>query len=147
MKNIQLLQKNYSVVIEYISKALNYSKDNEKTIKYYLLLADAHHALGNFFEEKKALSDLLKIDEKNAMGLYKTGLLYMALHDTKNAEEFLKKALDINPTLIDAKFNLAVIYENNNKDKAKELYLEILDEEPSYEQAKSALTELTSTDY
>ena len=71
----------------------------------------------------------------------------MALHDTKNAEEFLKKALDINPTLIDAKFNLAVIYENNNKDKAKELYLEILDEEPSYEQAKSALTELTSTDY
>ena len=143
----QLLQKNYSVVIEYISKALNYSKDKEKTIKYYLLLADAHHALGNFFEEKKALSDLLKIDEKNAMGLYQTGLLYMALHDTKNAEEFLKKALDINPTLIDAKFNLAVIYENNNKDKAKELYLEILDEEPSYEQAKSALTELTSTDY
>lgn len=143
----QLLQKNYSVVIEYISKALNCSKDNEKTIKYYLLLADAHHALGNFFEEKKALSDLLKIDEKNAMGLYKTGLLYMALHDTKNAEEFLKKALDINPTLIDAKFNLAVIYENNNKDKAKELYLEILDQEPNHEQTKSALIELTSTDY
>ena len=111
-----------------------------------LLLSDAHHKLGNFFEEKKSLTDLLKVDEKNAEGLYRVSLMYAAQHDIKNAEESFKKALVYKPDLIQAKYNLALLYENNNKDKAKELYIEILEQDPSYEEAKNALADISTSE-
>lgn len=50
-------QKNYTSCVEAVNKALEYDKQNEYKSKYLLLLSDAHHQLGNFFEEKKALTD------------------------------------------------------------------------------------------
>ena len=58
--------------------------------------------LSRYQEQEKALSDLLKIDSKNPMGLYRSGLMYVAQHDTKNAEEYFKKALQ-NPVKITVK--------------------------------------------
>lgn len=139
-------RKDFNSCVESILKALEYDKFNNYHIKYYLKLSEAHHELGNTFEEKKALSDLLKIDPKNAQGLYRSGVLYISLHDTKNAEECLNQALANEPNLIEAKYNLALIYESNNREKAKELYREVLEEDPSFTAAKTALTELMSTD-
>ena len=110
-------------------------------------MSEAHHNLGNFFEEKKALSDLLKLDDRNPMGLYRSGLMYVSQHDSKNAEEYFKKALQYDPNLIHAKYNLALLYENNNRDKAKELYIEILEQDPSFEEAKRALSDLATSDF
>ena len=141
-----LEQKSYANAVELIHKALEYDKQKEFHAKYYLKLSEAHHHLGNFFEEKKALSDLLKIDDKNPMGLYRSGLMYIAQHDTKNAEESFKKALLNDPQLIQAKYNLALIYESNNRDKAKELYIEVLEQDPGFEEAKNALADLSTTD-
>ena len=73
--------------------------------------------------------------------------MYAKQGDTKNAEEYFKKALQYNSDLIPAKYNLALIYENNNRDKAKELFIEVLEQDPSHEEAKNALAELTSSDY
>ena len=140
-------QKNYNASIEFIHRALDYDKFNNYHTKYYLKLAEAHHELGNFFEEKKALSDLLKIDPNNPLGLYRSGLMYISQHDTKNAEEYFNKALENDPDLIQAKYNLALLYENNNRDKAKELYMEVLDADPSFVEAKNALDDLTASDY
>ena len=117
--------RNYTNAVELLHRALEYDKQKEFHSKYLLKLSEAHYYLGNFFEEKKALSDLLKIDEKNPMGLYRSGLMYVAQHDTKNAEEYFKKAIQYDPNLVQAKYNLALIYESNNRDKAKELYIEI----------------------
>lgn len=142
-----MAQKNYGAVVELLHRALEYDKTDEFHVKYFLKLAEAHHHLGNFFEEKKALSDLLKIDDKNPMGLYRSGLMYVTQHDTKNAEEAFKKALQYNPDLIQAKYNLALIYESNNRDKAKELYIEVLEQDPGFEEAKNALSDLASSDY
>ncbi len=139
-------QKSFANAVELIHKALEYDKQKEFHPKYYLKLSEAHHNLGNFFEEKKALSDLLKIDEKNPMGLYRSGLMYIAQHDTKNAEESFKKALQNDPQLIQAKYNLALIYESNNRDKAKELYIEVLEQDPGFEEAKNALADLSTSD-
>ena len=139
--------KNYASAVEYLHQALDYDKTKENYPKYLLKLSEAHNYLGNFFEEKKALSDLLKIDEKNPMGLYRSGLLHVAQHDTKNAEECFKKALLYDPDLLKAKYNLALLYEINNRDKAKELYIEVLEQDPSFEEAKNALADLTSSDY
>lgn len=143
----KILQKDTASSVELLHKALEYDKQNTYHTKYLLKLSEAHHILGNFFEEKKALSDLLKIDENHPMGLYRSGLMYAAQHDTKNAEECFKKALQNDPELIKAKYNLALIYENNNRDKAKELYIEVLEQDPSFEEAKNALADLATSDY
>ena len=140
-------QKNFTSCIESLNKALDYDKQNEYQAKYLLLLSDAHRQLGNFFEEKKALTDLLNYDEKNSQGLYRVGLMYAAQQDFKNAEEAFKKAIVYDPELLQAKYNLALLYENNNRDKAKELYIEVLEQDPSFEEAKNALADLTSSDY
>ena len=142
-----LIQKNYTAAVDLLHRALEYDKFKDHHAKYYIKLSEAHHYLGNFFEEKKALNDLLKIDEKNPMGLYRSGLMYIAQHDTKNAEECFKKALQYDPNLIQAKYNLALIYESNNRDRAKELYIEVLEQDPSFEEAKSALADLATSDY
>ena len=142
-----LSQRNYASSVDLIHKALEYDKSKEHHPKYYLTLSEAPHNLGHFFEEKKALSDLLKIDDKNPMGLYRSGLMYVAQHDTKNAEEYFKKAIQQDPNLIKAKYNLALIYESNNRDKAKELYIEVLEQDPTFEEAKNALADLATSDY
>lgn len=140
-------QKNYGGSVEYINKALNYDKDNAYHAKYLLLLSQAQHELGNFFEEKKALTDLLAIDGKNAQGLYRLGLMYAAQHDIKNAEETFKKAIDYDPDLIQAKYNLALLYEGTNRDKAKELYMEVLEQDPTFAEARNALADLSPNDF
>lgn len=140
-------KKDYNSCVEAINKALEYDKQNEFRAKYLLLLSDAHHQLGNFFEEKKALTDLLKFDGKNPEGLYRVGIMYNTQHDVKNAEESFKKAIMYNPSLIQAKYNLALIYENNNRDKAKELYMEVLEQDPAFEEAKNALADLSASDF
>jgi len=139
-------QKNYTNTVEFVNKAISYKKDDENHAKYLLLLSEAHHELGNFFEEKKALSDLLTIDEKNAEGLYRLGLMYAAQRDIKNAEDAFKKAIEYDPEMIQAKYNLALLYENNNKDKARELYMEVLEQDPTFVEAKNALTDLSGAD-
>lgn len=144
---IHLLEKNYGTAIDLLLKAVEYDKFKTHHAKYYLKISEAHHSLGNFFEEKKALNDLLKFDEKNPMGLYRTGLMYAAQHDTKSAEECFLKALQYDPDLIHAKYNLARIYESNNRDKAKELLIEVLEADPQYEEAKNALNEIVSSEY
>ena len=80
-------KKDFTACVEAINKALEYDKQNEYKSKYLLMLSEAHHQLGNFFEEKKALTDLLKYDDKNPEGLYRVGLMYTAQHDIKNAED------------------------------------------------------------
>ena len=140
-------KKEYTECIDSINKALEYDKQNQFKSKYLLLLAEAHHQLGNFFEEKKALTDLLNFDDKNPTGLYRVGLMYASQHDIKKAEEAFKQALLYNPELIEAKYNLALLYENNNKDKAKELYIEILEQDPSFEEAKNALNDMSTSEY
>lgn len=138
--------KNYTSCVEALTTAIEYDKKNEYQAKYLILLADAHHNLNNFFEEKKALTDLLKVDDKNADGLYRLGLMYAAQNDIKNAEELFKKALVYNPDMIVAKYNLALLYEANNRDKAKELYIEILEQDPTFVDAKNALSDISSSD-
>lgn len=143
----QIAQRNTNMSIELLHKALDYDKSKANHTKYLLKLSEAHSLLGNFFEEKKALSDLLKLDDKHPMGLYRSGLMYAAQHDTKSAEECFKKALQYDPNLLKAKYNLALLYESNNRDKAKELYIEVLEQEPSFEEAKNALADLATSDY
>ena len=142
----KMAQKDNSGAVEQLLLAVEYDKNNENKVRYYLTLSEAHHNLGNFFEEKKALTDLLKIDPKNSIGLLRSGIMYAAQHDIKNAEDHFNKALESDPDLLEAKFNLALLYENNSKERAKDLYMEILRQDPNYEPARKALSEILDND-
>ena len=72
-------------------------------------------------------------------------MMYYSQNDMKSAEESFKKAISYDANYLDAKYYLALIYENNNKDRAKELYMEILEQDPAYVNARNALSDLSST--
>ena len=71
--------------------------------------------------------------------------MYATHHDIKNAEEAFEKAISYNPEMINAKYNLALIYENSNRERAKELYMEVLEQDPTFIEAKNALADLSET--
>lgn len=135
----------YNSVVEDINQAIEFCKEDDAMSKYLLLLSQAQHELGNFFEEKKALTDLLKTDSQNPEGLLRLGIMYASQSDVKKAEETLKKALANNPDLVQAKYQLALLYENNNRDKAKELYMEVLEQDPSFTEARNALADMSTS--
>ena len=90
--------------------------------------------------------DLLSIDDENAVGHMKMGILYHSQQDIKNAEDSLLKAISLDDSLIDAKYYLALIYETHDKEKANKLYQEILEQDPTYKNARLALTEISVQD-
>ncbi len=143
---ISMKNSNYSDAVMYLLKALEFEKDKTEACQYYIKLSECHHQLGNVFEEKKALADLLSIDNENASGHMKMGILYHSQQDIKNAEESLTKAIYLDDSLIDAKYYLALIYENYDKEKANKLYQEILEQDPTYKNARLALTEINIQD-
>jgi len=141
---VSMRSSNFNDAVSYLLKALEFAKDEEQTCEYYIKLAECHHQLGNVFEEKKALSDLLAIDDDNAVGHMKMGILYQSQQDIKNAEDSLTKAISLNDELLDAKYYLALIYENHDKEQANRLYHEILAQDPTYANARHALTDVNS---
>ena len=80
------------------------------------------------------------IDDLMSISYYNLGLYDISLY-------YVNRALEYDPNLIKAKYNLALIYESNNRDKAKELYIEVLEQDPSFEEAKNALADLATSDY
>ena len=137
---------NIRLAVMYLLKAIEFEKEESELCQYYIKLSECHHQLGNVFEEKKALADLLSIDEENAVGHMKMGILYHSQQDIKNAEDSLLKAISLDDTLVDAKYYLALIYETHDKEKANKLYQEILEQDPTYQNARLALTEINVQD-
>ena len=143
---VSMKGQNYNDAVSYLLKAIEFAKNNEELCNFYIKISECHHSLGNVFEEKKALSDLLTIDDENAVGHMKMGILYQTQQDLKNAEDSLLKAISLNDSLLDAKYYLALIYENSDKERANKLYHEILEQDPRYVNAINALTEVTLQD-
>ncbi len=143
---VSMKNGNYNDAVMYLQKAIEFEKDETEACQYYVKLSECHHQLGNVFEEKKALADLLSIDDENAVGHMKMGILYHSQQDIKNAEDSLLKAISLDDTLVDAKYYLALIYETHDKEKANKLYQEILEQDPTYKNARLALTEISVQD-
>ena len=142
---ISMETANHNDAVSYLQKAIEFTKNQEDKCQYYIKLSECHKALGNVFEEKKALSDLLRLDPNSAVGHMKMGVLYQSQQDLKSAEDSLVKALQFDPGLLDAKYHLALIYENHDKEKANALYTEILSIDPTYINARNALVEFNSS--
>jgi tetratricopeptide (TPR) repeat protein len=74
-----------------------------------LILANCFLSLGN--KDQEALKILLDIEENNTSGKTKNliGTIYWKLGDEDKAFDYLQQALDLEPRLADAKFNMGII--------------------------------------
>lgn len=67
-------------------------------------------------------------------------IYYNAKQDNKNAINFYKKAIVVNPNYTDGWFNLGLVYANeNNNGKAKECFHRVITLNPNYGYAYYAL--------
>ena len=125
-----MLIKNYKEAISQLKIAMEYSEETDY-VKYYLPLADCYHNINNAFEEKKALTNLIKAEPNNSVAHWKLAQLCEAQHDTKGAKNMLEKTIELDPMMIEPKYRLALLYESEGyKDGAINLYRQILRIDP-----------------
>ncbi len=142
-----MMIKNYKEAISQLKIAMDYSEDSEYK-RYYLPLADCYHNINNAFEEKKALSNLIKIQPENAEGHWKLAQLCESQHDTKGAKAMLEKTIELDPNMVEPKYRLALIYESDGfKNGAINLYRQILKLNPDSKEVQSNLKTLLNFNY
>jgi len=121
----------------------------EEALVYNPLNANVLAALGFTYarlgETNKAIQKLeyaIKADPNNFYALKNLGGLYGNVHDFKNSLETFKRAQEIQPDSVEVKYGLAQTHEfMNEKEKAMELYKEILSEEGVPEQIRKQAQE------
>ena len=139
-----MLIKNYKEAISQLKIAMEYSEETDY-VKYYLPLADCYHNINNAFEEKKALTSLIKADPNNSVAHWKLAQLCEAQHDTKGAKNMLEKTIELDPTMIEPKYRLALLYESEGyKVGAINLYRQILRLDPRNKDVENNLKTLLS---
>ena len=137
-----MLIKNYKEAISQLKIAMDYSEESNYA-KYYLPLAECYHNINNAFEEKKALTSLIKAEPENSVAHWKLAQLCEAQHDTKGAKTMLEKTIELDPNMIEPKYRLALLYESEGyKDGAINLYRQILRLDPANEDVESNLKTL-----
>ncbi len=137
-----MMIKNYKEAISQLKIAMEYSEEADY-VKYYLPLADCYHNINNAFEEKMALTNLIKLSPNNSIAHWKLAQLCEAQHDTKGAKSMLEKTIELDPNMIEPKYRLALLYEAEGyKDGAINLYKQILKLDPANEDVESNLKTL-----
>jgi len=88
------------------------------------LLALAYNALGKYKPAIKTLEDALKFDSQNIFVLNNLGLIHGNLENLNQAEKYLKRALTIKPSFLDASITLANLKSKMDQDKEAIIILE-----------------------
>ena len=82
----------------------------------------------------------MKINPSDDVTLLKIGNIYKLKNDNKNALNFYKKSIIVNPNYADGWFNLGLVYANEkNNNKAKECFHRVTTLNPNYSYAYYAL--------
>lgn len=131
--------------IKEISLSMEDAKQSEisetEQNKELIAAGDANFKKDNFDEAVKNYQAALKINPSDEVTLLKIGnIYYNAKQDNKNAINFYKKSIIVNPNYADGWFNLGLVYANeNNNNKAKECFHRVITLNPNYGYAYYAL--------
>ncbi len=130
-------------VDRYISEYERALFRNNKVFSAYVYLAKAYIKKD---DPRKAISVLTRgLTELgyNYVMLNQLGVIYKNLREYGRAEKCFLRAIEINPYLVGAYGNLAIIYSNKNRpDKAKYFYKKVLSIRPSNAFAKQQLEKM-----
>ena len=147
LAEINISIKNYNEALVQIKKAIDKDMLSAKH-KYCLILAECYHNLDNMYEEKKVLTELVSMKPNNSEAHFRLGLIWEAQHDIEQAKEEFIRASDLDDTLLDAKYHLALIYETHgNTEKALELYHEIIKKDPENHKVLENIKMLEGDDF
>lgn len=131
--------------IKEISLSMDDAKQSEisesEQNKKLIAAGDASFKKDNFDEAVKNYQAALKINPSDEVTLLKIGnIYYNAKQDNKNAINFYKKSIVVNPNYADGWFNLGLVYAHeNNNNKAKECFHRVITLNPNYGYAYYAL--------
>jgi len=85
-------------------------KADEKNVKAMIVLGRAYHKSGQDETARYVLSEALKQDPSDGEIYYAFSLIDLDAKEKKLAVAHLKKAVELTPSLLDARNNLAVLY-------------------------------------
>ncbi len=131
--------------IKEISLSMDSAKETEvsqaEQNKKFISAGDESFEKGSFDEAVKNYQEALKLNPSDEVTLLKIGnIYYNDKKDNKNAINFYKKSIVVNPNYADGWFNLGLVYANeNNNGKAKECFHRVITLNPNYSYAYYAL--------
>lgn len=130
--NINKRIKNFNEAISLYKKALEF---NSKNALYYESLAECYEEMGSIYEQKRFLLESLNYNKDSSTVNYKLGLIAYAQNDLGAAVTYYQKAIAVDNSFVDAKCQLALLYEHiGQKENAITLYEEILKAQPQNEE-------------
>src|SRR5688572_7668688 len=89
------------------AKARSISPQDEARIQSLLLAAGRAHEARNQGKLQAALEEILEIDPDHARATYNLGILHRDREDIFKAESYLRRAIKLDPNMIDAYQGLA----------------------------------------
>lgn len=124
--NLKKLNNNWKIVSKIFGKPELYNSEKEAIQQVAVLLSK--NQLGNVYELLKKYSDIY-VDSADFQ--YYWGLHYSFSRNNKKAEQHLFNAVEIDPDFTEAKGLYAtILLQNNQSEKAKTIYLEIIKQNP-----------------
>lgn len=122
----------------------------QRAIKIKPNYPEAYHNLANILEQMgdidKAIENYKKAIELNPnlwQSYENLAGVYLSKNEYKQASQVLEKAISINSSNINLILDLGIVnLKSGNKDKAKELFLEVLKTDPNNQKAKMGIEEL-----
>ncbi len=124
--NLKKIDKGWKIVSKIFGKPELYNSEKEAIQQVAVLLSK--NQLGNVYELLKKYSDIYA---DSADFQYYWGLYYSFSKNNKKAEKHLFSAVEIDPDFTEAKGLYAtILLQNNQSEKAKSLYLEIIKQNP-----------------
>ena len=114
------------------AKARSISPQDEARIQSLLLAAGRAHEAGNQDKLQAALEEVLEIDPDHAKATYNLGILHRDRDDIFKAETYLRRAIKLDPYMIDAFQGLAdILFGAKHLLPASKIYEEALERAPN----------------
>lgn len=111
-----------------------------KQSKELILEGDKNYNDKNYDVSIRRYQEALKLVPADEVTLLKLGNIYKIKNDNKNAINYYKKSIVVNPNYSDGWFNLGLVYaQDKNNNKAKECFHRVVSLNPNYSYAYYAL--------
>ena len=145
-------KKNYNDAYNIIQKAKAIAPDNELVQKQFEIVskestANIYSIASNAFQSgdyNKAIFEYLRVDPPTADAYLGVAASYQALKNNKEAINYYKKAMELDPKNSDLPYYIASIYVNDNDIQNAKQYIEItLSKNPMHKQAQELASYLT----
>ncbi len=141
--------QDYVIVDNNSTEESTLTSESQENIKLMLLEGNSHIVAGKYDIAKDLFSNILNFNyltEEDEVNVFRSlGVMYIQTNNLKEADEYFKKALKINPRDVKSLLGKGhIIWETSSKEEAYSIYKQAASLDPSN---KSAILYLVSSSY